>query len=139
MATNGEVAIGDIIEVETAAGSGVFFKLGEVTNVPPPSPSVDSQDFTHQESPGGFREFVPGLIDPGEQTISLNYINGNPTEVFVLAWIAAREKRSTRITVRNGKKYTYQSFPTGWSPTGAVGDKRTADLSLKVSGQVVLS
>ena len=139
MATNAEVAIGDIIEVETYAGSGVYFKLGEVTNLPPPNQSADSQEATHMESPGGVREFTPGLIDPGDQQLDLNYIAGNQTEEFVLNWMAARERRATRMTLRNGRRFSYQSFQTGWSPTGSLGDKRTASLGIKVSGQIARS
>lgn len=139
MATNGNVAIGDIIEAETAAGSGVFFQFAEVTELPPPSPTVGSQEATSMESDGGWREFVPDLIDPGAQTFAVNYVNGGPTEVYAYAWIGARELRTVRVTAKNGKKYTYKAFCTGFTPTGSVGQLRTATVELKLSGRITIS
>lgn len=138
MATNGQIAIGDYLEVETYKGSGDFQRIGEVTNLPPPSISADSQEYTHMES-GGWKEFGPGLNDAGDMQLELNRIPGDVTDTFIFAWLNARESRATRLTTGGGKRMAFATFPTSFSGTGQVGEKRTASLSLKVSGQPLLS
>lgn len=139
MAQNGEAAIGDIIEAETYAGSGVFFKFAEVRKLPPPAPSGEVVDRTHMESAGGFREKGAGLIDPGNQSIEINQLPGNATEVFCLAWNASREFRATRVTTKNGRRYSYQAWCTNFAATGDLGTERTATVSLEISGQITPS
>lgn len=136
MSQNGEAAIGDIIEAETYAGSGVFFKFAEVRKLPPPAPTGDVVDRTHMESPGGFRQKSAGLIDPGNQSIEVNQLPGNETEVFCLAWNASREFRATRLTTVNGKRYSYQAWCTSFAATGDLGAERTATIGLEISGQI---
>jgi len=138
MATNGQVATGDNLEVETFKGSGVFVRIGEVTNLPPPSISADQQEYTHMES-GGWKEFGPGLNDAGDMQFDLNRIPGDATDTFIFAWFNAREVRATRLTTGGGKRMSYGTFPTSFSGTGQVGEKRTASITLKVTGQPVLS
>jgi len=139
MPVNGEAAIGDIIEAETYAGSGVFFKFGEVRKLPPPALTAEVKDRTHMESPGAHREKTPGLIDPGNQSIEINQLPGNATEVYVTGWIIAREFRATRLTTKNGKRYSYSAYATSFAATGDLGTERTATIALEISGQVTPS
>ncbi len=128
------------IEVETAAGSGVFFELAEVTNITPPSDSVDDVDATHMKSPGRVREFISGLSDPGDMSLDMNYVPGEATDAFIVAWRLSGETREVRIVHPDASAVTHDQFPAyvkGYTPTMSIGEKLSATLSLKVAGAVV--
>lgn len=136
MSESGMIGYDTGFEVETAANSGVFFELGKVTNVTPPNESVDQVDVTHMKSPGRTREFIQGLIDPGEMTVSLNHIPGSDTDEFVIAWRKSGETRLCRIVYPNDVADRFPGFVLGYTPSMDVGDKMAADLSIKVAGEI---
>lgn len=134
--TNALIGYDTGVKVETAAGSGVYFDLGEVTGVTPPNETVDQIDATHMKSPGRTREFIQGLIDPGEMSIEFNHIPGSATDDFLIAWRASGESRNVVITYPNDITDTFPAFILGYSPSMAVADKMSGELSLKVAGAI---
>ena len=136
MATNGEVAIGDVIEAETFAGSGVYFRIGEVTNLPPPNQTADSQQFTHMESPGGVHEFRPGLIDPGDQNLEVNYIPGGTAHADLMTDLADDDAHKYKITFPGGTETViFTAFVTDVSPATPIADVMTCSASFKPTGK----
>lgn len=138
MTTQADIGYGGLLAVETTVGSGTYTALGEVTSITPPNESVDVIDATHMGSPNRTREFIQGLIDPGDASADLNWVPGAATEDFILAWRTAGETRSVRITAPNNTTYTFPGFVTGFSPTMPMDGKMTATLTLKVAGAVVV-
>ncbi|MFN4176423.1 phage tail tube protein [Phenylobacterium sp.] len=121
--------------VETTAGSSPSFtKLGEVTAISPPGATTDAVDVTHMESADGIREFIPGLTDPGEVSLTLNWIPGDTTDDFILAW---SDKRACKIRFPNGVTWTFDGFKTSFQPDTPMDDKMTAELTVKASGSTV--
>lgn len=135
-ATEAEIAYEMGLEVETAAGSGVYFELGEVTEIPEPNEQVDQQEATHMKSPGRRKEFVAGLTDPGDMAIQGNYIHGSPTDAFIKAWRLSGENRSTRIVFEDATGTEFPSFVTGYDKPHSVGQVRKFTLNLKVAGDL---
>lgn len=132
----GMIGYGAVVRVKLGAD---WTTLGGVANITPPNESVDQVDITTMDSPDRTREFIPGLRDLGDMTISINYVPGNDTDEYVLAWRSAGDVRDVEITYPTGVKDTFPGFPTGYSPTLATADKSSADLKLKVAGAVVRS
>lgn len=138
MTTNADIGYGAILEVETSAGSGSYTEIAEVTSITPPNESVDVIDVTHMSSPNRTREFIQGLIDPGDASCELNWVPGAATDDYVLAWRQSGESRSCRITTPNNTTYTFPAFVTGWAPTMPIDGKMTATLTMKVAGAIVV-
>ena len=138
MTTTAAIGSGATFAVEATAGGGSYTTVGEVTDISPPASSVDAIDATHMAS-GDFREFVPGLIDPGEVSIEMNLTASSASDDLLHAWLEARENRSCRITWPNAVTWTFQAFPTSYSSTLPMDDKQTASLTAKVSGSVTRS
>lgn len=135
--TQAIIGYGSTIEVETSAGSGVYTKLGEVTSITPPNEKVDQIDVTHMESPNRTREFIQGLIDPGEMSLDINYVPGGSTDDFIIAWRLAGESRSVKLTFPSSAAvWTFPAFILGFTPTMGVAEALKAALSLKVAGAV---
>lgn len=115
--------------------------LIEVTNlisVNRPNFTVDSVDTTTHDSANATREFIAGLLDPGELNATLNYVPGDANDLLILEHIASREKRAFKITIPNettSVDVTGTILITTYEPDDApIDDKRTAAFNAKVSG-----
>lgn len=139
MADTPDIGLGTTVEVETDAGSGSYTALGLVTNLTPPNQSVDDIDVTTMDSANRTREFIQGLIDPGDMSVDLLYDPGGDTDDFILTWREQAENRSVRITYPGGAKDTFSAYPKSYAPSIPVGDKMSATLTLKVAGAITRS
>lgn len=131
-----DIGSGTTFEVETAAGSGVFTLIADITHITPPGESTDSIDVTDMDS-GDVREFIPGLTDPGEVGLDLIWDASSASDDFLHAWRVARERRSAKITFPNNTVWTFSAFPTNYQPDVPLDDKQTASWTGKCSGSTV--
>jgi len=131
-----EVTIGyaTTLELENADSPGDYTQLGEVTNVTPPSDTIDQIDATHMQSPGRRREFISGLIDGGEGSFDLNYVPGSTTDDLINAWISSGDTRNLKITYPNHVTETFPAIPTGYTRNVPVDDKMSSTLTAKKAG-----
>ena len=136
MSTNADIGYGGKVEVETT--TGVWYELAEVTSVTPPNESVDVIDVTHMASPNRTREFIQGLIDPGDFSCEVNWDAGGATDDYVIAWRVSGETRNVRITTNNDTTYTFPAFVTGWTPQMPVDGKMAATPTCKVAGAITV-
>jgi hypothetical protein len=98
---------GTKFQVETANSPNTFFDMGEVYNISPPSSEIDQVEVSHMLSPGRTREFIDGLIDPGECSFQMNYIPGSASDLFLSAIrdtaIGTSRTRRCRLVYPNNK------------------------------------
>lgn len=140
------------IETEAMIGYGSEFQLGdgatptetftslaEVFNISPPSDSVDVHEATHYKSPNGTKEFIDGLIDPGECSLEMNFIPGSSADDAIQAWKLARGRKTCRIVFPNGVAWTFSAILTGYEPAMPLDDKMTATVTLKVTASYAIS
>ena len=138
MTTEADIGYGGTVEVQTTTSPDAWFELGEVTNITPPNESVDVIDVTHMASPNRTREFIQGLIDPGNFSCEVNWVAGAATDDYVIAWRVAGETRNVRITTNNNTTYTFPAFVSGWQPQMPVDGKMAATLECKVAGAITV-
>jgi len=127
-------------------GSGFFLKVGsdpwveldEVTEIPTAEEMADDYEVTHFKSPGRKKEYKTGLTEPGEGSITVNYIAGSKTD------LAIKKARDT------GAVCAYESFvpaPSGkWMKTSGylivksrgraipIGDRMTQTVNVRFTG-----
>lgn len=83
--------------------------IGEVHDFSGPELERSMAEVTHLNSDNGFREFVPGWIDPGSIEFTCNYVPGDTSQQTLLA-------TSTAITsVSTSTPMQYYAAPTYWS------------------------
>lgn len=122
------------------AATAVFTELAEITNITYPSANTDMVDVTHMQSPDGRREFVPGLIDPGECSFEMNFIPGSVADEVLnelLDTAPATRARQCRIIAPNGASRQFLGLLMTYEPSAPTDDKMTASVSFRVSGVVV--
>lgn len=111
-----------------------FTSMAEVIDINGPGLAADAVETTHTESTNGWREFIGGLKDAGEITVTCNFRPDNASNDTLRGYIGSLEYY--RIAwVGLTERVTCQGILTGYSPQAPLGDKMTVDLTIKLSGE----
>jgi hypothetical protein len=130
MTTTAGIGYGSLFKVKIA---GVYTTMGEQHNVTPPGVSVDSVDATHQQSPNGHREFIPGLADAGEVSSELHYLPTGNTEEQIYSFL--RTTQECRNVFPSGAYVDYDAFLTSLEPDTPIDDKMVLSQTWKITGE----
>lgn len=130
--TEASIGYGSTFAMADPATPTVFVDIAEVFNITPPSDTDDLVDATHMGSPNRTREFIPGLTDPGECAIEMNFVPGSAADTAIQA--AKGTRKICRITFPNGVTWTFTGIRQGYEPAVPNEDKMTATVTFKVSG-----
>jgi predicted secreted protein len=130
---------GTLLKMGDGGGPETFTTIAEVSNVTTPSFTRDTIDATHHTSPGGVREFIGSLVDPGEVTIDMNWIPSDPTQDQTTGLLKAALDGNTRnfrlvIPASPAVTWNFKGIVTGFSGATPMDDKMTASVTMKVSG-----
>jgi predicted secreted protein len=125
-------------------GQGTKLKKGattiaEVGTITGPSQRSEFIDVTSQDSVSGYREFISGLIDPGEITFQVNYVPSNTTHKALLADFKAKTSAAYKIVfdqVTSDPEWSFSATPTAAELTAPVDGQLQLSCTLKVSGAV---
>ena len=138
MANNADIGFGVLFQSGNGAVPEIFITLYGVTNIKPPAISRDTSDTTHEQSPGGYREFIGGLVDGGEVSLDLNYIPGGPSTAALLAEFDLPNPlnlKNRRITFTDGSYWAFAAILTAHEPDTPIDDKMALSVTFKVSGK----
>jgi hypothetical protein len=140
---SGAIGYGRILQIrDDSASPPTYVTTGRLTAVNGPSLAADSIDDLAMDSPGRFREFVPGVRDPGELSGELAYTPGDAGMVLLIESLGT--KAHFKITEPEffgspAPTFTSEGILTGFEITGPVADKMTASFTIKLSGQPTMT
>jgi hypothetical protein len=121
----------------TGVTPAAFFEIGEVTEISPGEEETDRIDVTHMQSPDRRREFIAGLTDPGEASFTINWVPGNPTDVFLREMRASGDVVQHQIEFPNGVTVTFDASVLTYSKAVPINDRMTATITVAPSGAEV--
>lgn len=136
---------GTLLKMGDGAEPEVYTTVAEVKDIGGPEMEADVIEVTNQDSTGGWKEFIAGLLDAGEVTFDVNWLPGDATQDATTGLVSvmfARVKRNFRLQwpgTGAGKVCTFPALVTGISPDSPVDDANTASITLKVTGPPVFS
>ena len=124
-------------------GTGSYTTIAEVTDIGGPSMSLDPIDVTSHDSIAAFREFIGGLLDAGEVTLTINYVPTAGTHdatTGLIADMVARVVRNFKLVFPDSgtTTWTFAALITAFESAEPIDDKLSADVTLKLSGQPTL-
>ncbi|MEV0843609.1 phage tail tube protein [Actinocatenispora sera] len=124
---------------QLAKGDGaspeVFTAIAGITEISGPGISRNSVEVTAHDSPDGYQEYVPGLKDPGEVELTVNY-DPSKHDTF-LADYDSDEVHSYKITwPGSGATWAFSGFLNNFEPDAPVDDKLSAKIKFQVTGKV---
>lgn len=134
--TLASIGYGTKFALENAPGSGVFVNIAEIDDLTPPNEKADVLDATNFDSPNGYKEFIAGMVDPGDTKFQMNFLPGSASEILILAARASRVAYAAKITFPSGQIWTFQLLVLEYSPAAPADKKMTCQVSGKVSGSI---
>lgn len=136
-ATQAMIGYGTVLEIALASAPTDYTYIAETKSHTPPSFTDATVDVTHMQSPNGMREYVSGLGDAGESTHEMNWVPGSATDVFLRS--IARKNLVVRLTFPNGRQMIYNAVRSGYETDVPTDEGLTATLTLKVSGDPIVT
>lgn len=110
--------------------------VAEVKSIQPPGFSRDAIEATHLKSPEAYKEFIAGLKEMAESTLTLNWV-ASATDVLVTAF--EDETGQYEITAPNGVRMQFAGFFTAYTPPQLTPDGvMEATVTIKPTGKATL-
>lgn len=97
--TEARIGWGGEVQLGLDENVASLVELEEVRSCTLPSDEADEHEVTHLKSPGRRKEFISGLIDAGDMTVTLNYVPGGATDILLTAAAAAGDTRAVRVII----------------------------------------
>lgn len=124
-------------------GMGDWRVIAKCKSISGPSFEADEIDVTTHDSAGGFREFIRGLVDPGEISAECVF---DPTDAShaevdgVIADLLSGTIFGYRIQwVDAGRELQFSAFVKSFPITSPVDAELTATVTLRVTSNIVLA
>lgn len=121
------------------ASPEVFTAIAEVNSITGPSMTREFIDVTSLDSTGGYREFIGGFRDGGEVTLTMNFTR-NGYEEMRLDFVSDDSVNYQIVLPDTGATtLDFAAFVTDLPLTITPDDKVTAEVTLKITGEVLLT
>lgn len=116
-------------------------KIGEVVELSPPNRSKDAVEATHFESEDAYREFISGLKDGGEISVTYNRVGDDAGQESVDEAFDYDGKVYVFIDLPFAvpKRWTLRGIVTAREDEVPLDDKMQGSFTLKVSGKPTLA
>ena len=128
---------GTQIQVEI---SSTYTKIAAVVDATPPQRTRDDIESTSFDTPDEYKDYEPGLKEPGEFSFNVIYDPDAATHEHLADLFESGDTANFRIVLPSGKRKTFPGYCKGIgtqqiTPNALV----TQQLTIKVKGKVVLS
>ena len=121
--------------------------LGEVTSVKQDGEKVATEDATNMQSLQGYKEFIPGMIDPGSYSFDFNCLPNDSGQAGLLPLAQSRKLTDWKVVlppasgfVTSAGSYTFIGMVEEYGPFNFPPDKKaTGACKIKVSGPITFA
>ncbi|MFD9445513.1 phage tail tube protein [Streptomyces sp. NPDC060006] len=124
-------------------GAGTFVAIANVSDISGPERSREAIEVTAHDSPDKYREFIKGLKDGGEVTLTLNYDPGSATHSALDADFEEDALRDYQVVLLPGDSdehtWDFAGLITGLGDAFPIDDKMEREATFKISGKPVLT
>lgn len=132
------LAIGDGV----GGASVSYAPIAECRDITGPNLTTELVDFTHQQSPGNYRERKPTFLSAGQISVDLTFLPENATQGYAAGLIKDFNDRALRdfqLTFPNpdGTYAQFSAFVGSLQINAPIADRLSARLMLEISGEVV--
>ena len=105
-----------------------------------PDGTVEDIEVTSQSSPKGEKEFIPGRVDRGSMSFTLDYVEGQPTDVCLKAIKLSQEIVQLEITLdrddNDSEAEVFAAYLKSYKRTTPVNGQQKAEVEFKIAGLV---
>lgn len=122
-----------------SSGAGAWVNIAEVNSISGPGMTRDTIDVTSLDSVGGYREFIGGFRDGGTVTLSMNFTRATYEQMKEDFESDDLQNYEILLPDADATSLEFEGVVTELPLNIAPDDKITADVTIKVSGQVTLN
>jgi len=134
-----------VLSWDTAGGTS-YTAIAQVRDITGPALSRDSTDVSDRSITDYYREFLPGLVDPGELTFSLTWDPNDTEHAQTSGLLNDFENEGCTLPAwqlvldicGGTATWTWDGFLTGFTPNVPISEALTADVTVKISGKPTL-
>ena len=143
-ASNATFGKGTLLQVDPSGTGSGWVTISECKTISGPTFEAEEVDVTSHSSDGDFREYIRGLIDPGEITVEINYDPDHSTHQNLFTWLASGDIQDWRIrwaSMAPGTTYemTFTAFVRSMPISSPVDNVLTANITLRVTSQPAIA
>lgn len=127
---------------ERGTGSPLAFtEVARVVELGAPNISRDAVETTHLKSTSRYKEFIAGMRDGGEVSLTIVYNPENATHTSLKTDFDSNELGEYRVTIPSDTNYewTFQGLITSMETPLPMDDKVTQAITIKVTGVVTFA
>lgn len=118
------------------ATAGTFETVAQVASIQPPQLERDVADVEDLDPVDEIKKKLPGLIDAGEVTLTLNFDPDDTGQTALETDFYAGATKNYRIKLPSGQGWTFPAFISGWAPQEiTAGDVIQVEVTLTVTGK----
>lgn len=130
MASAATAAIGTVITINTVP-------IAELKALKPAGITSDLLDVTNHDSTGGFKEYIIGLSDGGEVTMSGNYLPGSASQAALVAANLNHTTDAYTIVFPDGASTTwsFNGLVRSFEPQSNYDGILSFNATVKITGQ----
>lgn len=129
-----------LFSIESTVSPGdsplTYVALAEIKNITAPNQQIDDVEVTHNTSPQRRKEFIAGMIDPGESSFEMNFIPGSVSDLRLQGLLTSGLAANCRITWPNLINWDFLAIVKGYEITAATADAMSATVTMRVTGTV---
>lgn len=132
------VGIGTTLSVSSSSGS---LTIGQIRSISNTESTATEVDLSTLDSTGSFRNFKPGLLDPGGLTMDLVYDPGLSSHQRLYTYYKARTLKTWTVTysTSGANTHSFEAFISGIGNEIPLDDLISASVSLRKSGDAGFS
>jgi hypothetical protein len=137
MTTKARAGVGATFEVDSGSG---YTYVADLVSIGGPEIAVEQVEATSLDSTAGYKEYIPGSLDGGTVSLTLNFSN-SAAQRALLAMVGSIDLAAFRLTLPSSPTagYTFQGGVTSWTHIVEPNSPMTADVDIKISGAITFS
>ncbi|MEM7301918.1 MAG: phage tail tube protein [Pseudomonadota bacterium] len=120
---------------DDATAGGTFAAVGNVMEASPPSVSRDTVETTHSKSTEAWREFIGGLKDAGEASVTLQYDPGASAIASLYSDLNTDTPGYYKLIFPDATEWGLPALVTGIEPGTPIDNLMTVVVTFKVTGK----
>jgi len=128
---------------DMATPTSAFTAIANVSNISGPSRSRETIDTTTHDSPDKYREFIKGLKDAGEVTITIHYDPADTGHSNLDSDFEEDEARDYQVVMLPGtaaeRTWDFSGLVTSIGDEFPIDDKMEREVTFKISGKPELT
>lgn len=118
--------------------SGIWEDIAEITGISGPSMSRNTIDTTTLGTAGGYRTFIGALRDPGSITLNMNFTRATYEQMKEDFENDTSQNYEIILPDEENTSFEFEGLVTELPLNVPTDDKITADVTIKISGQVTV-